>query len=152
MVYVTIGNPAFCLFLYLTGVHFWGELQHGGDISQQKIKCRSVRTREIGGVSSSDVLHACSWEKLPGFLPGPVEFLVKCFTIIILWWWLIGWRERFSPNESERYGSKLLYDWLKHENRQYMSKMTSKLPILGGEKLSFLSSRLRLSLSFRLRF
>ena len=22
VVYVTIGNPAFCLFLYLTGVHF----------------------------------------------------------------------------------------------------------------------------------
>ena len=25
-VYVTIGNPAFYLFLYLTGVHFRGEL------------------------------------------------------------------------------------------------------------------------------
>ena len=35
-VYVTTGNPAFCLFLYLTGVHFRGELQHGGDVSQQK--------------------------------------------------------------------------------------------------------------------
>ena len=36
---MTIGNPAFyiCLFLYLTGVHFRGELQHDGDISQQKI-------------------------------------------------------------------------------------------------------------------
>ena len=29
-VYVT----AFCLFLYLTGIHFRGELQHGGDVSQ----------------------------------------------------------------------------------------------------------------------
>ena len=56
-VYVTIGNPAFCLFLYLTGVHFRGELQHGGDVSQQKIKCRPIRTREIGGVSLSDVLY-----------------------------------------------------------------------------------------------
>ena len=46
-----IGNPAFCQFLYLTGVHFRGELQHGGDVSQQKIKCRPIRTREIGGVS-----------------------------------------------------------------------------------------------------
>ena len=35
--YVTIVHPAFCLFLYLTGVHFRGELQHGGDVSQQKI-------------------------------------------------------------------------------------------------------------------
>ena len=25
-VYVTIGNPAFCLFLYLTGIHFRGTL------------------------------------------------------------------------------------------------------------------------------
>ena len=36
--YVTIGNPAFCLALYLTGVHFRGELQHVGDVSEQKIK------------------------------------------------------------------------------------------------------------------
>ena len=38
-VYVKIGNPAFWLFLYLTDVHFRRELQHGGDVSQQKIKC-----------------------------------------------------------------------------------------------------------------
>ena len=50
VVYVTIGNPAFCLALYLTGVHFRGELQHVGDASEQKIKCRPIRTREIGGV------------------------------------------------------------------------------------------------------
>ena len=55
---MTIGNPAFCLFLYLAGVHFRGELQHGGDVSQQKIKCRAIKTREIGGVSLSDVLYA----------------------------------------------------------------------------------------------
>ena len=45
-----IGNPAFCLFLYLTGVHFRGELHHGGDFSQQKLKGRPIRTREIGGI------------------------------------------------------------------------------------------------------
>ena len=39
VVYVTIGNPAFCLFLYLSGVHFRGELQHLGDVWEQKIKC-----------------------------------------------------------------------------------------------------------------
>ena len=33
--YVTIENPAFCLFLYLTGGHFRGEL-HFGDVSEQK--------------------------------------------------------------------------------------------------------------------
>ena len=39
VVYVRTGNPAFCLFLYLTGVYFRGELQHVGDVSEQKIKC-----------------------------------------------------------------------------------------------------------------
>ena len=39
VVYVTIGNPVFCLFLNLTGVHFRGELQHVGEVSEQKIKC-----------------------------------------------------------------------------------------------------------------
>ena len=47
---MTIGNPAFCFFLYLTGVHFRGKLQHDGGASQQKIKCRPIRTREIGVV------------------------------------------------------------------------------------------------------
>ena len=53
----TIGNPAFCLFLYLIGAHFPGELQHGGYVSQQKFKCRPIRTQEIGGVSLSYVLY-----------------------------------------------------------------------------------------------
>ena len=48
--HVTIGNSAFCLALYLTGVHFRGELQHAGDFSEQKINCRPIRTREISGV------------------------------------------------------------------------------------------------------
>ena len=52
-----IGNPAFCMFLYLTGVHFRGKLQHGGDVSQQKRKCQPIRTREIGGTSLSEVLY-----------------------------------------------------------------------------------------------
>ena len=56
---VTIGNPAFCLFLYLTGVHFRGKLQHIGYVSPQKIKCRPIRTREIGGVTLSDILYVC---------------------------------------------------------------------------------------------
>ena len=51
---VTIGNPVFCLTLYLTGILFRGELQHVGDVSQQKIKCRPIRTREIGGVRLSE--------------------------------------------------------------------------------------------------
>ena len=40
----------FWLNLYLTGVHFQGELQHVGDVSEPKIKCQPIRTREIGSV------------------------------------------------------------------------------------------------------
>ena len=43
-------KPSFCFALYLTGVHFPGELHHVGDVSEQKIKCGPIRTREIGGV------------------------------------------------------------------------------------------------------
>ena len=39
VVYVTIETPGFCLFLYLTSVHFRGELQQVGDVSEQKFKC-----------------------------------------------------------------------------------------------------------------
>ena len=56
--YLTFGNPAFCLALYLTGVHFRRELQHVGDISEQKIKCRPISTWEIGGARLQDKLHA----------------------------------------------------------------------------------------------
>ena len=55
-VYVTTAHPVFCL-LSLTGVHFRGELQQDGEVSQQKIKCQPIRTREIGGASLSDVLY-----------------------------------------------------------------------------------------------
>ena len=57
VVYVTTGNPAFCLAWYLTGVHFRGELQHVVDGSEQKIKCRPIRTREIGGARLSEELY-----------------------------------------------------------------------------------------------
>ena len=55
--YVTIGNPAICLFLSI-GLHFRDELQYGCDVSQQKIKYRPIRTRENGGVTLSDVPYA----------------------------------------------------------------------------------------------
>ena len=50
VIYATIGNPAFCLFLYLTDVHFRGELHQIGDVSEQKIRCWPIRTQEIGVV------------------------------------------------------------------------------------------------------
>ena len=40
----TIGSLAFRLALYLTGVHFRGELHHGGHVGEQKIKCQPIRT------------------------------------------------------------------------------------------------------------
>ena len=48
---MTIGTQLFaCPFIR-------GKIQHDGDVSQQKIKCQLIRTREIGGVSLSDVLY-----------------------------------------------------------------------------------------------
>ena len=35
---MTIGGPAFCLFLYLTGAHFQGKLQHVGQVGEQNIQ------------------------------------------------------------------------------------------------------------------
>ena len=55
---MAIGNSAFCLTLYLTGVHFRGELQHIGHVGGQKIKCRPIRTRETGGVRLQGELYA----------------------------------------------------------------------------------------------
>ena len=54
---MTIGNTAFCLALHLTGVHFRDELQRFGAVSEQKIKCRPIRTREIGDVRLSEALY-----------------------------------------------------------------------------------------------
>ena len=53
--YVTIGNSDF--FPYSTGVHFWAELQHVGHVGGQKIKCRPIRTPEIGGVGLQEELY-----------------------------------------------------------------------------------------------
>ena len=57
VVYVTIANPAFCLALYLTGVHFQGELQQVGHVGGQRIKCRPIRTREMGGDRLQEELY-----------------------------------------------------------------------------------------------
>ena len=54
---MTIGNTTFSLALYLTGVHYRGELQHVGDVSEQKIKCWPIRTWQIGGARLKDKLY-----------------------------------------------------------------------------------------------
>ena len=51
---IWLQNPAFCLALYLTGVHFRGELQHVGHVGRQKIKCWPIRTWEIAGFRLQD--------------------------------------------------------------------------------------------------
>ena len=58
---MTIGNPAFCLALYLTDVHFRGELQYVGRVGGQKIKYRPIRTRELGGVRLQKELNVRSF-------------------------------------------------------------------------------------------
>ena len=57
VVYLIIGNSAFYLALYLTGVHFRGELQQVSTVSEQKLNCRPNRTRKIGGFRLSDELY-----------------------------------------------------------------------------------------------
>ena len=54
---MTIGNPAFFVFLYLTGVRFGGELLPVDDVSEPKIMCRPIRTQEMGSVTLSDILY-----------------------------------------------------------------------------------------------
>ena len=69
---MTIGNPAFCLLLYLTGVHFRAELQHGGHVGQQKIKYRPTRIPEIVGVRLQDELYAKEMLKTAEAVAGGV--------------------------------------------------------------------------------
>ena len=54
---MTVGNPTFCLALYLSGAHFRGELQHVCYVGEQKIKCRPIRTQEIAGVRLQEELY-----------------------------------------------------------------------------------------------
>ena len=55
---MTIGNPDFCLALYLTGIHFRGELQQVGHVGEQNVKCQPIRTQEIAGVRLQEELCA----------------------------------------------------------------------------------------------
>ena len=45
VVYVTIGDPAFCLALYLSGVPFRGKLQLGYYVGEQKVKFKPMSSR-----------------------------------------------------------------------------------------------------------
>ena len=74
---VTIGNSAFCLALYLTGVHFGGELQHVGHVGERKIKCRLIITREIGGVRLQEELYVKLKPKLLWYSLKSVSFFKK---------------------------------------------------------------------------
>ena len=57
VVYVTIGNPAFCLVSDLNGVHFRSELHHVGDVIEPEIKYLPIRTQETGGARLSEELY-----------------------------------------------------------------------------------------------
>ena len=43
-------KPSFLPHLTFNWRNFRGELQHVGHVSEQKVTCRPIRTREIGGV------------------------------------------------------------------------------------------------------
>ena len=55
--YITVRTLAFCLTVSLTGVHFRGKLQYVSHVGGQKIKCRPIRTREIGGARLQEELY-----------------------------------------------------------------------------------------------
>ena len=97
-VYVAIENPTFCLFLYLTDLHFRGALQHVGDASEWKINF-SIRTREIDGVSLPDVLYVSTLINLILYLKKGLNFLESKVHVLQLFWDII------IPlrNTSERY-------------------------------------------------
>ena len=57
VVYVTIGNPAFYLFLYLTG----GELQRVGDVSEPNRWCYVVRRTVLYVWNVLDTFSRYSW-------------------------------------------------------------------------------------------
>ena len=81
VVYVAIGNLAFCLALYLTGVHFRGELQHVGHVCGQKFKHQPIRTREIGDIRLQEELYAnVQWLSVP----LRDTFISSC--LFIMWW------------------------------------------------------------------
>lgn len=55
--YITIRTLAFCLTVSLTGVNFRGKLQYVTHMGGQKIKCRPIRTQEVGGSRLQDKLY-----------------------------------------------------------------------------------------------
>ena len=57
VIHVTKRYPAFCLTFRLTGVHFRGELQRVGDVSEQKFKYGPIRTWEITDIKLSHELY-----------------------------------------------------------------------------------------------
>ena len=67
VVYVTIRNQAFCLALYLTGVHFRGELLHVGHVGEQKIKCQPIKSSRPEVFLGKSVLKI--WGKFIGGEP-----------------------------------------------------------------------------------
>ena len=71
---LTIGKPAFCLAVYLTRIHFRDELKHVGDVSDQKVKCRPIRTQEIGGVRLSETV----WDMVCLSRPYLLKFFKAC--------------------------------------------------------------------------
>ena len=76
---MTNGNPAFCVALYLSSVHFWGELQHLGEVIEQKIKWRPIRTREIGGVRLwEELIVESPFKNVAGFYAKPFMHVFFC--------------------------------------------------------------------------
>ena len=79
IVYVTVGNPAFCLALYFTGVYFRGELQPFSHVDGQKIKCQPFRTQKISGVRMQEELYV--HERIKRW-----QFAMDSFIVLLSMW------------------------------------------------------------------
>ena len=80
-----IGTPAYCLALYLTGVHFRGDLQHVGHVGKQNIKCRPIKTREIAGARLQDELYGHHQQGCTMALKWHLKILTFLNTSLIQW-------------------------------------------------------------------
>ena len=60
--YMTIGNPAFCLALYLTDIHFRGKLQHLGRWVGKKssVDQSELKIQVVSDCKNNYMLPACS--------------------------------------------------------------------------------------------
>ena len=99
---MTIGNPAFCLALYLTGVHFRGKLHHLGQVGEQKNQvstnqnsksnwcqivrgtiCKTVFTEQIWYLNCGSHNVKVGWDRIILFYHLELRYFTRCLPDMI---------------------------------------------------------------------